>query len=129
MYRLLRGDGEVRERRRVATHPPRVVPELVADAPDRVWSCDATALRGPARGVWHDLFVMPGIFSRYCTGWMVAGGQDAQVVRDWIEGVVTAGLIPEGTLTIHADRGSSMTSKDVALLMADLGVGYLTGFL
>jgi putative transposase len=124
MYRLLRADGEVRERRRQASHPPRTVPELVADAPDRVWSYDATALRGPARGVWYDLFVMLDIFSRYCPGWMVVQGQDAQLVRDWIERVVTGqGPMPEGSLTIHADRGSAMTSKAVSLLLADLRVG------
>jgi putative transposase len=82
MYRLLRADGEVRERRRMAAHPPRTVPELVADAPNRVWSYDATALRGPARGIWYDLFVMLDIFSRYCPGWLVVEGQAAEGVRD-----------------------------------------------
>lgn len=124
MYRLLRTDGGVRERRRQASHPPRTVPELVADAPDRVWSYDATALRGPRRGVWYDLFLMLDIFSRYSPGWTVVEGQDAQVVRDWIEGVVTAhGPIPEGTLTIHADRGSPMRSRAVSELLADLRIG------
>ena len=124
MYRLLRADGEVRERRAQATHPARTVPELVADAPNRVWSYDATALRGPRRSVWYALFVMLDIFSRYCPGWMVVEGQDADVVRDWIEGVVTAqGPIPEGTLTVHADRGSPMTSKAVSVLLADLRIG------
>lgn len=124
MYRLLRADGEVRERRRQATHPPRTVPELLADAPNRVWSYDATALRGPRRGTWYDLFMMLDIFSRYCTGWTVVEGQDAEVVRDWIEGVVTdAGPIEEGSLTIHADRGSPMRSKAVSVLLADLRIG------
>jgi len=83
MYRLLRTDDEVRERRRQATHPPRTVPELVAAGPDRVWSCDATALRGPARGIRYDLFVMLDILSRYSPGRMVVErGQYARVVRD-----------------------------------------------
>jgi len=124
MYRLLRADGEVRERRRQATHPPRTVPELLAEAPNRVWSYDATALRGPRRGIWYDLFMMLDIFSRYCPGWTVVEGQDAEVVRDWIEGVVTdAGPIEEGSLTIHADRGSPMRSKAVSVLLADLRIG------
>jgi putative transposase len=128
MYRLLRADGEVRERRAQATHPPRTVPELVADAPNRVWSYDATALRGPARGIWYDLFVMLDIFSRYCTGWMVVEGQDAEVVCDWIEGVVAAsGPIEAGTLDIHADRGPAMTSKLVSQLLADLRIGRTHG--
>lgn len=124
MYRILRERGEVRERRRQAVHPPRTIPELVASGPNEVWSYDATALRGPARGLWYDLFLMLDIFSRYCTGWMVVQGQDAAVVRDWIERVVAAhGPIGEGTLTIHADRGSPMTSKTVAELLADLRIG------
>ena len=67
---------------------------------------------------------MLDIFSRYCTGWMVVEGQEAGAVRDWIEGVViAAGPIPEGTLTIHADRGSAMRSKTVAELLSDLRIG------
>ncbi len=123
MYRLLRADGEMRERRRVASHPPRTVPELVADGPERVWSYDATALRGPRRGCWYELFVMLDIFSRYVPGWLVVEGQESHVVRDWIEAVVTAQAIPAGTLTIHADRGSAMTSKPVSQLLADLRIG------
>ena len=124
MYRILRAQGEAGDRRRQATHPPRTVPELVADAPNRVWSYDATALRGPCRGSWYDLFLMLDIFSRYCTGWMIVEGQEAQVVRDWIEGVVmTHGPIPHGTLTIHADRGPAMRSKTVAELLSDLRIG------
>jgi putative transposase len=124
MYRLLRADGEVRERRAVASHPPRAVPELVADGPGEVWSYDATALRGPRRGVWYDLFMMLDIFSRYCPGWMVVEGHDAEVVRDWIETVVASqGPFEPGRLLIHADRGSAMTSKPVSQLLADLRVG------
>ena len=127
--RLLRTNDEVRERRRQATHPPRTVPELVADAPNRVWSYDATALRGPARGVWYDLFVMLDILGRYSTGWMVVErGQGARVVRDWIETIVAAsGPIPDGLLDIHSDRGSAMTSKLVAVLLADLRIGRTHG--
>ena len=81
MYRLLRGCGESVERRRQATHPARTIPELVADEPNRVWSYDVTKLRGPRRGVHYDLFVMLGIFSRYCCGWMVVDQEDAQVAK------------------------------------------------
>ena len=128
MYRLLRTSGEVRERRRQAKHPPRTVPELVAAAPNRVWSYDATALRGPARGAWYDLFVMLDIFSRYSPGWMVVEQGDGLVVKAWIEAIVAAsGPIPDGTLTIHADRGSPMTSKPVAVLLGDLRIGRTHG--
>ena len=124
MYRLLRSTGEVRERRSQATHPPRTIPELVAEAPNRVWSYDATALKGPSRGTHYDLLVMIDIFSRYVPGWLVVDVHDGEIVKAWIEAVVAAqGGIAAGTLTIHADRGSPMTSKPVAVLLADLKIG------
>jgi putative transposase len=124
MYRLLRANGEVRERRRQASHPARVVPELVACRPNEVWSYDATALRGPARGIWYSLFAMLDIYSRYCPGWLVVAGESGIIVRDWIAQLVAAhGPFEPGSLTIHADRGSSMTAKPVAALLADLAIG------
>ncbi len=128
MYRLLRTDGEVRERRAVASHPPRTIPELVAHGPGEVWSYDATALRGPRRGIWYRLFMMLDLFSRYCTGWMVVPDERAEAVRDWIEAVVAAhGPFEPGRLFIHADRGSAMTSKQVAQLLTDLDIGRTHG--
>jgi putative transposase len=127
MYRLLREDatdGRVRDRRRQATHPPRTVPELVASRPCEVWSYDATALRGPSRGIWYRLFVMLDLFSRYCPGWMVVPEERGDLVADWIAGVVALhGPAEPGRLTVHADRGSAMTSKPVTQLLADLRIG------
>jgi putative transposase len=124
MYRLLRRNGETSERRRQATHPPRTIPELVAAEPNQVWSYDATALKGPTRGVHYDLLVMLDIFSRYVPGWLVVDTHDGEIVKAWIDQVVAAqGGIEAGTLTIHADRGSPMTSKPVAVLLADLKIG------
>lgn len=124
MYRLLRAGGELRERRRQAIHPPRTIPELVATRPNRVWSYDATALKGPTRGVHYDLLVMLDIWSRYVPGWLVVDVHDAKIVRAWIDQVVAAqGGVDPGTLTIHSDRGSPMTSKPVAALLADLKIG------
>ena len=128
MYRILRADGGVRERRRQATHPPRTIPELVANGPCEVWSYDATALRGPARGVWYRLFMMLDLYSRYCPGWMVVPDERADAVADWMARVIAScGPIPADTLTIHADRGSPMTSKPVSQLLADLRIGRTHG--
>src|SRR3546814_7859785 len=66
---FLSANGETGERRRQATHPPRAIPELVATKPNEVWSYDATALKGPTRGVHYDLLVMLDIYSRYAPGW------------------------------------------------------------
>jgi putative transposase len=130
MYRILRadGDGTVRERRRQAAHPPRTVPELVASGPCEVWSYDATALRGPSRGIWYRLFVMLDLFSRFCPGWMVVPDERAEAVADWIAGVVALhGPAEAGRLTVHADRGGAMTSKPVSQLLVDLGIGRTHG--
>jgi len=120
MYRIARAAGQSRERRAQATHPPRVRPELVAHGPSQVWSWDITALKGPRKGEWYKLYVVLDIFSRYVTGWLVAGAEDAVVAKDFLaDAVARNGVVPD---TIHADRGGSMTSKPVSELMTDLGV-------
>jgi putative transposase len=121
-YRLLRRAGECRERRRQATHPATVRPELVATAPNRVWSWDITKLRGPAKWTYHYLYVILDIFSRYVVGWMVAGRESAALAEVLIRQTCAKQGIGRDKLTIHADRGSSMTSKPVAFLLADLGI-------
>jgi putative transposase len=122
MYRVLRGDGEIRERRRQATHPARVRPELVARGPNQVWSWDISKLRGPTKGVYFDLYVIIDIFSRYVVGWMVAPTETAELAKAFIAATIAAHGITAHVLTIHADRGTSMTSKPVAVLLAELGV-------
>jgi putative transposase len=121
-YRLLRQAGEVRERRRQATHPAKVKPELVANGPNTVWSWDITKLRGPAKWTYYYLYVILDIFSRYVVGWMVASRESAALAEVLIRQTCAKQGINRDHLTIHADRGSSMTSKPVAFLLADLGV-------
>jgi putative transposase len=121
-YRLLRQAGEVRERRRQAIHPAKVKPELVANAPNMVWSWDITKLHGPAKWTYYYLYVILDIFSRYVVGWMVASRESAALAEVLIRQTCAKQRIDRNQLTIHADRGSSMTSKPVAFLLADLGV-------
>jgi putative transposase len=123
MYRTLRANGEVRERRSQAIHPTRARPELMADRPNMCWSWDITKLAGPDKGVWFDLYVAIDIFSRYVVGWTVAATETAELAEAFITAAVTAQGVKRGTLNIHADRGTSMTSKGVATLLADLGIG------
>jgi putative transposase len=122
MYRLLRQHGETGDRRRHATHPPRVKPELVATAPNQCWSWDITKLPGPAKWTWYYLYVLLDIYSRYVVGWMVAHREAASLAERLLAGAITAQGVQAGQLAVHADRGTSMTSKPVALLLADLGV-------
>ena len=119
MHRLLRLIGQAGDRRNQATHPTRARPELTATKPGDVWSWDITKLRGPDRGVYYDLYVIIDIYSRYVVGWTVAAREDSELAKSLIEHAAkTHG--PPGSL--HADRGTSMTSKPVAQLLVDLGV-------
>src|SRR5205085_2285813 len=109
-YRLLRQAGEARERRRQASHPATVKPELVATAPNQVWSWDITKLHGPAKWTYFHLYVILDIFSRNVVGWMVAGRETAESAKRLIAATCAKQGIGAGTLTIHADRGTSMTT-------------------
>ena len=121
-YRILRSNGEVRERRRQATHPARVKPELVADRPLVVWSWDITKLRGPTKGVFYQLYVVMDIFSRYVVAWRLAPNESGELAEEMIAEAVARHQVPKGQLSIHADRGTSMTSKPVSDLLIRLGV-------
>jgi putative transposase len=121
-YRLLRHASGTRERRRQATHPAAVKPELAATQPNAVWSWDITKLRGPQTWSWFYLYVILDIYSRYVVGWLVANRESAALAEVLIGQTAAKQAVTRDRLTIHADRGSSMTSKPVAFLLADLGV-------
>ena len=122
MYRLLRARGETGDRRRHATHPARVKPELLATKPNQVWSWDLTKLAGPAKWTWFYLYTILDIYSRYVVGWMVAHREAAALAERLLAEAIAKHDVPPGQLTVHADRGTSMTAKPVAMLLADLGV-------
>ena len=119
MHRILREHGMNRDRRDQATHPAKVKPELIAYRPVEVWSWDITKLRGPHRGTYYDLYVILDIFSRYVVGWRVEYREDSKLAEELIATAFGIHGIPD---TVHADRGTSMTSKDVSQLLTDLGV-------
>jgi putative transposase len=122
MYRILEQESEVRERRNQLRHPAYAKPELLATAPNQVWSWDITKLLGPVKWSYFYLYVILDIFSRYVVGWMLAGRESAALAQRLIEETCHKQGIQPNQLTIHADRGSSMTSKPVAFLLADLGI-------
>ena len=122
MYRILESRGEVRERRDQVRRPLFARPELLATGPNQVWSWDITKLKGPTKWTYFHLYVILDIFSRKVVGWMIAHRESAVLAQKLIAETVEKENITPGQLTIHADRGSSMTSKDVAFLLADLGV-------
>jgi putative transposase len=122
MYRILEQAGEVRERRDQLRHPTYQKPQLLATGPNQVWSWDITKLLGPVKWTYFYLYVILDIFSRYVVGWMVAPHENAELAKRLIAETCRKQNIAPDQLTIHADRGTSMTSKPVALLLADLGV-------
>jgi len=122
MYRILAQEGELKERRNVLRHPHYTKPELLATGPNQLWSWDITKLKGPVKWTYFYLYVILDVFSRYVVGWMVASRESATLAQKLItESCAKQGITP-GQLTLHADRGSSMKSKSVALLLCDLGI-------
>jgi len=122
MYRILAAEGETRERRSQLVHPVYHRPELLAEAPNELWSWDITKLLGPAKWTYFYLYVILDVFSRYVVGWMLAHRESAELAQRFVEETAAKQQIPPGQLTLHADRGTSMTSKPVAFLLADLGI-------
>src|SRR5256885_17011185 len=111
MYRLLAAHHEVRERRNQRRHPQYAAPELLARRPNELWSWDITKLLGPAKWTYFYLYVIMDVFSRYVVGWMVAQQESAELAKRLLQDTCAKQNIVAGQLTIHADRGSSMTSN------------------
>ncbi len=122
MYRILAANEEVRERRDQRRHPSYAAPELLATKPNELWSWDITKLLGPAKWTYYYLYVLLDVFSRYVVGWLLAYRESATLAKELIETSCRRQHITAGQLTVHADRGSSMRSRTVAMLLSDLGV-------
>lgn len=122
MYRILAEHAEVRERRNQLRHPVYRKPELLATGPNQVWSWDITKLRGPSKGIYYYLYVILDIYSRCVVGWMIAEVESAELAEQLIVESCARQGIQRAQLTIHADNGSPMVAKTVAVLLADLGV-------
>lgn len=122
MYRLLRSNDEVRERRRIARHPEYRKPELLATGPRQVLSWDITKLRGPHKGEWFALLVMLDIFSRFVVGWMLVRRANAELAEHFIAQTLEREGIQPGQAVVHADRGAEMTAQPVCALLDKLGV-------
>jgi putative transposase len=122
MYRILAQNQEVKERRKQARRTQYACPELLATAPNQVWTWDITRLKGEAKWTYYHLYTILDLYSRYVVGWLVAFRESAALAERLIGYTVKKQGIPQGQLTLHADRGSSMTSRSVALLLSDLGV-------
>lgn len=122
MYRILAAEGEVKERRDQLRHPVYQRPELLARGPNQLWSWDITKLRGPVKGVYYQLYVVIDVFSRYVVGWLLASHESDELAQQLLEASYEKQGVEPGQLTVHADRGTSMTSVGVAGLLERLDV-------
>jgi len=122
MYRVLAQEGASRARRNQLCHPSYAKPELVATAPNEVWSWDITKLLGPRKWTYYYLYVILDLFSRYAVGWMVAEKENANLASRLIAESCSKHAVRPEILTLHSDRGAPMTAKCTAQLLADLGV-------
>lgn len=122
MYRILAENQQVCERRNQLRHPHYAKPELLATAPNQVWSWDITALRGPDKWSAFYLYDLMDVFSRYVVGWLIAATQSAALAEQLITQSTAKHAIMPGQLILHADNGAPMKAKTVAQLMTDLGV-------
>jgi putative transposase len=121
-YRILRAQGEAWPRRNQLTHPSYAKPELLASGPRELWSWDITKIKGPGKWEHFHLYVILDVFSRYVVGWMLAARESAELAKELIAATCDKEAIVPEQLTLHADRGTSMRSKSVALLLSDLGI-------
>ncbi|MBX9688136.1 MAG: IS3 family transposase [Candidatus Obscuribacterales bacterium] len=122
MYRILHSLDEVQERRRVRRHPEYTRPELLATAPNQVWSWDITKLRGPTKWTCFYLYVIIDIYSRHVVGWTLAPRESAETARDLFATTCRRQNVAGSDLVVHSDNGKAMTSKTLAMLFADLGI-------
>jgi len=122
MYRILSAHDEVRERRRIRRHPVYKKPELLAIAPNQVWSWDITYLRGEATWIHYPLYTVLDIFSRYVVGWMIAEVESSDLAKQLIAATARKQGIQPDQLTLHADNGSPMKGKPLSQLLVDLGI-------
>ena len=122
MYRILAAHAEVRERRRLRRHPVYQKPELLATAPNQVWSWDITALRGPSKWTSFPLYVVLDIYSRCVVGWMIAEAETSELAGQLIAASAHKQGIQPDQLILHADNGAPMRGKALSQLLVDLGI-------
>jgi putative transposase len=122
MYRILRAEGATQERRRGHRRHQYAKPELLAIAPNQVWSWDITKLKGPVKWSYYYLYVVLDIFSRYVVGWYIAERETGELAKKFISEIIDREQVNPELLTIHSDRGSPMKSTTLGQLFIDLGM-------
>ena len=122
MYRILKAEKQVRQRRHDRQHPVYTKPELLATGPNQVWSWDITKIKGPKSWIFYDLYVVIDIFSRCIVAWCITEYESGEQARALIGTACAREGIERHQLTVHSDRGRAMRSKCLANLYGELGV-------
>lgn len=122
MYRILRENKLVRERRNQRRHPTYVKPRLVATRSNQVWTWDVTRLPGPTPGTTYALYVILDLYSRYVVAWAIAPTESAAYAEQFLQDAIREHGIEPEQLILHSDRGAAMTSMKVSQLLGKLGV-------
>jgi putative transposase len=123
LYRILKAANETQERRRLATHPARVKPELMTSAPNMLWSWDISRLAGPVKCQWYQLYLIIDVFSRFVVGWRIEDREDGALAEEMFTNAVFLHDVDTEALTVHADNGPAMiATKTLGQFMMDLGI-------
>lgn len=121
MYRILAANSSTKERRNQAQRRRYVRPQLCATGPNQLWSWDISKL-ALADGSSVNLYAIEDVYSRYVVGWMVAHSESAALACQLVETSAQRQRLRPGQLTLHADRGSVMTSELLTQLLQRLGI-------
>ena len=122
MYRILADRGESRDRRAQTTHPKRTPPELVATAPNQVWTWDITNLPAQDRGASFKLYVVLDLYSRYAVGWYLSETESSAEAAHLFETLAAREHADPTHLIVHADNGGPMHGQPLAELFELLGI-------
>jgi len=122
LYRILKEKKAVGERRPQRRHVEYLKPELLATAPNQVWSLDITRLQALEKWTYYYLYVVMDIYSRMVVGWMIADHETGANLQVLLQETLQKQDIGADQLKVHSDRGSPMKTLALAQLLADLSV-------
>jgi putative transposase len=121
-YRVLRADGETRERRAQRAPGKHAVPHLIADRPHACWSWDISKLPTLEPRRYLNLYLILDLYSRYVIAWMISAKENGALAKHLFGQALSHYDIPDGQLTVHQDRGAPMIAETYRDLLASFGV-------
>lgn len=122
-YRILRDEKLLAHRHssRPARHVKRP-DELIATAPNQVYSWDITYLASNVKGLFFYLYLFIDIFSRKIVGWQVYDEQSSEHAAAVIRDIHENEKLAEGQVVLHSDNGSPMKGATLLGMLQNLGI-------